>query len=136
MKRRLMTLLLLAGMPALLLAAADGKWLKRVPDEDRKRVSPLHGQADAASAGKVLFDTNCAKCHGTEANGLHSRPSLRSERIRQASDGELAWMLKNGDPYGGMPPWASLPEAQRWQIIAYLRSLPPAGTVPSKGAAQ
>jgi mono/diheme cytochrome c family protein len=107
----------------------DGKWLHRVPDEDRARVNPFAYQAQAAAAGKTLFQENCAKCHGPDANGrTHPppRPSLRSARIRHATDGELAWMLRNGDPYKGMPQWSSLPEQQRWQIIAYLRSLPPA----------
>jgi mono/diheme cytochrome c family protein len=104
----------------------DGKWLRRVPDEDRARVNPLAHQPQAAIAGKTLFTENCAKCHGVDANGRPNRPSLRSPRIRQAKDGELAWMLRNGNPYKGMPPWSSLPEQQRWQIIAYLHSLPPA----------
>jgi len=112
----------------LLIGEADGKWLHRVPDEDRGRINPFAGQAKAAAAGKVIFEENCAKCHGTEATGLHGRPSLRSERIRQAKDGELAWMLKNGNPYKGMPPWSSLPEQQRWQVIAFLRTLPPTNT--------
>jgi len=115
-------------IPAMLIAESDGKWLHRVPDEDRGRTSPFAAQPQAAAAGKVIFSENCAKCHGPDANGLHNRPSLRSERIRHATDGELAWMLKNGNPYKGMPPWSSLPEQQRWQIIAYLRTLPPAHT--------
>jgi mono/diheme cytochrome c family protein len=106
----------------------DGKWLHRVPDEDRLRTNPLGHQPEAAAAGKALFAENCAKCHGADANGrVHPppRPSLRSVRVRHATDGELSWMLRNGDPYQGMPSWASLPEQQRWQIIAYLRTLPP-----------
>jgi mono/diheme cytochrome c family protein len=104
----------------------DGKWLHRVPDEDRARVNPLARQPGAEAAGKALFAGNCARCHGADANGRPNRPSLRSLRIRHASDGELAWMLRNGNPYKNMPPWSSLPEEQRWQIIAYLRTLPPA----------
>jgi len=119
---------LILSIPAMLIAESDGKWLHRVPDEDRARANPFATQPQATAAGKVLFSENCAKCHGADANGLHNRPSLRSERIRHASDGELAWMLKNGNPYKGMPPWSSLPEQQRWQIIAYLRTLPPAHT--------
>jgi mono/diheme cytochrome c family protein len=112
-----------------LFAVSNGAWLRRVPDEDRARRNPFAGQAAAAAAGKQLFAANCAKCHGADANGrtvLPVRPSLRSERVRHATDGELFWMLKNGNPYQGMPQWSSLPESQRWQIIAYLRTLPPA----------
>jgi len=119
-------------IPALLLAESDGKWLHRVPDEDRARTNPYASKPNAAAAGKVIFSENCAKCHGADATGLHNRPNLRSERIRHATDGELAWMLKNGNPYKGMPSWSSLPEQQRWQIIAYLRTLPPAHTSGAK----
>jgi mono/diheme cytochrome c family protein len=126
MKNRILLFAIAALLPALLFAEADGKWLRRVPDEDRARTNPYRGQADAAAAGKILFADNCAKCHGVDANGRRDRPSLRSERVRHATDGELAWMLKNGNPYKNMPPWSSMPENQRWQIIAFLRTLPPA----------
>jgi mono/diheme cytochrome c family protein len=115
-------------IPVLLFSQADGKWLRRVPDEDRTRANPLAGQTPAAAAGKALFAQNCARCHGPDANGRPNRPSLRSPRIRHATDGDLAWMLRNGNPYKGMPPWNSLPEQQRWQLIAYLRTLPAAPT--------
>ena len=136
MKTRLLLVTLIAFaiiLPACLIAEADGKWLHRVPDEDRARTNPYAGQPQAAAAGKVIFGENCAKCHGSDANGLHNRPSLRSERIRHATDGDLAWMLKNGNPYKGMPPWSSLPEQQRWQIIAYLRTLPSSASAHTTG---
>ena len=41
-------------IPVLLFSQADGKWLRRVPDEDRARTNPLAGQAPAAAAGKML----------------------------------------------------------------------------------
>jgi mono/diheme cytochrome c family protein len=110
-------------MSALGYAAANGAWLKKVPQADRERVNPYAGNADAIAAGKNLFEENCAKCHGAEAEGKGSRPSLKSDRIAHATDGELAWLLKNGNLYKGMPIWASLPEQERWQIIAYVRSL-------------
>lgn len=135
MKPRLPLAALLLLIPAMLFAEANGKWLHRVPDEDRVRVNPYRGQAEAASSGKILFEENCAKCHGADANGRRNRPSLRSERVRHATDGELAWMLKNGNPYEGMPPWSSLPENERWQIIAFLRTLPPA-SAPASGEKQ
>lgn len=103
----------------------DGKWLHRVPDEDRARRNPLANNPQAIAAGHQLFLGNCAKCHAADANGRPNRPSLRTERIRHATDGELAWMLLHGNPYKGMPQWSALSDDQRWQIIAYLRTLPP-----------
>jgi len=104
--------------------ASDGGWLRKVPQSERSRANPYSGESDAIAAGRVLFTENCAQCHGVDALGRHGRPSLRSERIRNASDGELAWLLRNGSLWKGMPSWTTLPEPERWQIIAYIRSLP------------
>ena len=135
MKLRLGTILLLLAGAALLFAAEDG-WLRKVPDTERKRANPLAGNAEAAAAGKVLFDDNCAKCHGENAEGKHNRPSLRSARVVHATDGELAWMLKNGNAWKGMPSWSSLPEPERWQIITFLRSLPPSAQQGAPGSSE
>jgi cytochrome c oxidase cbb3-type subunit 2 len=102
---------------------ADGSWLKRVPQADRKRVNAYAGNPDAVAAGANLFRENCAKCHGEEAEGKGKRPSLKSERIKHATDGEIAWLLKNGNSFKGMPIWGGLPEQERWQIVAYIRSI-------------
>jgi mono/diheme cytochrome c family protein len=113
---------------ALLLAAtvslaADGGWLKHVPEADKKRVNPFEGQADAIAAGRRMFEDHCAKCHGEDAMGRGKRPSLHSERVQHATDGQIFWLLKNGNLAKGMPTWAALPDPMRWQIIAYVKSL-------------
>jgi mono/diheme cytochrome c family protein len=110
-------------IPVFALAAANGSWLKKVPAADRARTNPLAGETSAAAAGRNLFRNNCAKCHGENADGKGSRPSLKSARIETATDGELAWLIKNGEAFKGMPGWGALPEPERWQIISYLRSL-------------
>ena len=103
--------------------AADGSWLRHVSEADRKRNNPFAGQPDAIAAGKRMFEDHCAKCHGPDALGRGKRPSLRSERVQQAADGEIFWLLRNGNLAKGMPTWAALPEPMRWQIIAYVKSL-------------
>jgi len=126
MKSPILPLAFILLLPAMLFAASDGAWIQRVPDSERAITNSLVKQPKSAFAGKQLFDENCAKCHGSDAMGLRNRPSLRSDRIRHAKDGEIFWMLRNGNPYKGMPPWTSLSEQQRWLVIAYIRSLPPA----------
>jgi len=123
MKRRTIAALAMA-LSAAAGFAADGAWLRKVPESDRQRVNPFAGKADAAEAGKLLFAQNCAKCHGEDALGRRNRPSLRSERVHTATDGEIAWILRNGSVWKGMPSWSSIPEPERWQIVAYLRTLP------------
>lgn len=106
-------------------AAATSAWLKKVPEKDRERVNPSAGQPEAIAAGGNLYRDHCARCHGEDAEGRNGRPSLKSERLRNATDGEIAWILKNGQTFKGMPSWAGLPEQERWQMVAYLRSLNP-----------
>jgi cytochrome c oxidase cbb3-type subunit 3 len=117
----LVTPLVAASM--LCFAAANGSWLKNVPQADRDRVNPYAGQVEAAAEGANLFQNHCAKCHGAAAGGKGSRPALKSERIQKATDGDLAWLIKNGEPFKGMPGWGGLPEQKRWQLVTYLRSL-------------
>jgi mono/diheme cytochrome c family protein len=98
-------------------------WMKHVPDVDRMRVNPYAGQTEAIAAGGKLFADHCAKCHGVDALGSKKRPNLRAPEVQRATDGELFWILRNGDIRHGMPSWSSIPEPSRWQIIAYVKSL-------------
>ena len=130
MRGRMKTLIGLASLLAsavLLMAAADGGWLHRVPAKDHERANPLlhdnQSAETAAAAGEQVYAHNCAKCHGTDAQGRGDRPALVSDRIAHATDGDLQWIVTNGNPWKGMPPWQMLPEKQRWQVVSYLRSL-------------
>ena len=78
----------------------------------------------AAVGGAAIYKDHCAHCHGADAKGDGKRaPSLKTESIRSATDGDLEWFLRQGDLRRGMPSWSSLPQAQRWQLVAYLRTL-------------
>ncbi|GAC1366231.1 MAG: hypothetical protein NVSMB3_14880 [Acidobacteriaceae bacterium] len=100
------------------------EWRTQVPERARMRVSPEAEGEDGSKAGAKIFAERCSSCHGAEAVGRGRRPSLRTERVRGAADGELMWLLENGELRYGMPSWSALPEEQRWQVIRYLRSLP------------
>jgi len=105
-------------------AAADGAWLKSVPVRDHDRTNPYHGQPDAIAAGQRIFADRCSKCHGADAQGTKKRPPLRSSRVQQeASEGDLHWLLVNGNMKKGMPSWAKLPDQQIWQVITYVKTL-------------
>ena len=124
MKRPLAWLFLLLVPTAMLFAVADGAWLAKVPAGDHQKTNPYEKQPDAIAAGRNIFEEHCAKCHGQNAEGVKKRPSLRTERIqRQATEGDLHWLLVNGSMKKGMPSWAKLPDPQLWQLISYLKSL-------------
>ena len=123
-KFRLPAIICVIALPFLLAAASgDGAWKSKVPDKDRARQNPFANDANAIAAGSKLFRQNCAKCHGSEGLGTDKKPNLQSDRIRQATPGELEWLLTNGSLRNGMPSWSRLPEQQRWQIVSYLKDM-------------
>lgn len=124
MKPRILSVLLLAvGATIALSAASSSRW-EHVPSKDHARVNPLAGSADAVPAGALVYRDHCLQCHRANAMGDgHKKPPLRSDRVRSATDGDIEWFLRQGDLGHGMPSWSNLPEAQRWQVIAYLRSI-------------
>jgi len=128
MRRLRFSILVLATasccMATLLAAVGDGQWRTRVPERARLQANPLANDRDAVAAGAKLFQQNCASCHGNQAEGRSKRPNLHTDRVKHATPGELEWLLKNGSLKNGMPSWSRLPEPQRWQLVAYLKSLP------------
>ncbi len=124
MMRTLSVLCLLAAAAISLLAGVgEGQWLSRVSAKDTARENPLAHDANAAQIGERLFRQHCAECHGENAEGKNGKPDLRSERVKQATSGQLFWLLTNGSLKNGMPSWSRLPEQQRWAIVSYLKTL-------------
>lgn len=124
MKRRIAAILLLASAAAIAAAAASSARWEHVPARDHARQNPLSADPEAVNAGAEVYREHCLQCHKDNAQGDgRKRPALRSDRIKSASDGDIEWFLRQGDLAHGMPSWASLPQAQRWQIVAYLRSI-------------
>ncbi|MGA3371292.1 MAG: cytochrome c [Terracidiphilus sp.] len=123
MRRSLAVLLILLSAAAAVAAVSSSRW-EQVPVKDHARANPLAGQPEAVAAGALVYREHCQQCHKANALGDgHRRPALRSDRIRSASDGDIEWFLRQGDLGHGMPSWSSLPQAQRWQVVAYLRSI-------------
>jgi mono/diheme cytochrome c family protein len=124
MRRRNLAILFLALSAALVAVAASSSRWEHVPTKDHARTNPLAGRADAAVAGALVYRDHCLQCHRGDAMGDgHKKPPLRSPRLRAATDGDIEWFLRQGDLGHGMPSWSSLPETQRWQLVAYLRSI-------------
>ncbi len=97
--------------------------LQKVPEKDHTRTNPLQGNPKAVAAGADVYRDHCQQCHRADARGDDRHPSLRTERLNSASDGDIEWFLRQGDLAHGMPSWVALPQAQRWQLVAYLRSI-------------
>jgi mono/diheme cytochrome c family protein len=94
-----------------------------VPAKDHARSNPLAGRPQAINAGALVYADHCAQCHRADARGDGKHPSLRGGNLGMATDGDIEWFLRQGDLAHGMPSWSSLPTEQRWQLVAYLRSI-------------
>lgn len=67
----------------------------------------LAKDSDARSMGKVLFDENCAACHGREARGnpLLGAPDLTDNDWLYGGDGAAITASILDGRHGVMPPW-------------------------------
>ena len=113
-------------------------WLlhQSVPDIAKARANPLgiHPAAAQITAGRDLFRQKCEICHGyagdgkTEiAAGMYPRPPRLRDVAPTMPDGEIFYHIRNGIRNTAMPAW-HVPDAQVWQLVAYIRDLP--GVVP------
>lgn len=98
-------------------------WQKKVPEADRSTPSPLANDANAAAAGAQTYAQKCAKCHGANGEGKGSHPSLRTQKMQDATPGELNWVITHGTGMHGMPGFGKLSETERWQLVSYIKSL-------------
>ena len=97
--------------------------LSKAPPSAQSLKNPYEGQAEAAAAGRKLFEQHCAQCHGQDARGLERAADLHSPAIQDAPPGVLFWALRNGRVRKGMPSWSQLPDQRLWQIVTYLKTL-------------
>ena len=93
------------------------------PASAREHNNPYAGQPAAARAGRIAYAQNCGSCHGRNGRGTGNIPSLAKKTTQAATDGEIFWFITKGDVANGMPAWDKMPEAKRWQIVAFVKSL-------------
>lgn len=103
------------------------------PASANSLTNPLKGQPEAIAAGKKLYHTYCAVCHGDKgkgdgiaAAGLNPKPADHtSAKVQDQSDGAIFWKITNGRaPIASMASYKNtLTETQRWQLVDYIRTL-------------
>ena len=107
------------GMFVVALGLVFIPWLRAAGDLQQ---NPYGGDERASRAGAKLYKQECASCHGQNRQGLEKAPPLNVAEVAKASPGVLFRILTNGSLRRGMPSFAHLPEARRWQLITYLQS--------------
>ena len=106
-----------------------------MPERYRGMRNPLAPTSKRIAAGKSLYLTHCASCHGDLAQGdgpaaesLQPPPANLSWVVQHpiASDGYLMWAITDGGMALGtaMPAFGeALSETERWKLVLYLKSL-------------
>jgi mono/diheme cytochrome c family protein len=96
--------------------------------------NPVAPTLENLAAGKSLYLTNCAPCHGDSGRGdgsvvhlLKSKPKdLITGVSKDLPDGYLYGTIRDGGV--AMPSYADAMSAhERWQVVTYVRSLQHAG---------
>lgn len=79
--------------------------------------------ADVAAGSKLFLD-RCSSCHGPDGNGSQVGPALVGREFEHGdSDWAVYRTVRDGVPSTAMAGTPGLSETERWQVIAYVRSL-------------
>jgi mono/diheme cytochrome c family protein len=116
------------------------QWTKlHITVKGRGDRNPLSDSPQTAKDGKAAFGHYCLVCHGLDgqntgvpfaASFSPPVPSLAAKQVQSYTDGQLKWIIENGIAPSGMPAsHGILNNDEMWSIVAYLRHLPPAGTL-------
>jgi putative copper export protein/mono/diheme cytochrome c family protein len=102
-------------------------------EETGQQVNPVPPVAASIDAGRALYQTNCAPCHGISGKGdgpagraLNPAPA---DLIQHAvpgvhTDGQLFDWITNGFPGSAMPAFKDLlTDQQRWDLVNFMRTL-------------
>jgi mono/diheme cytochrome c family protein len=98
-------------------------WQKKVPEAERSAANPVANDSAAVTAGGQTYTQKCAKCHGSDAEGKGHHPSLRAQKMKDATPGEIYWVITHGTGMHGMPGFGKLSETECWQLVSYIKSL-------------
>ena len=86
--------------------------------------------------GEKLYGAECSMCHGMDAHSptgtgrwMYPRAAdLTSAGMRNYSDTELFWIIRNGIRLSGMPAFGNVEsDGHIWNMVHYLRSLAQTG---------
>jgi mono/diheme cytochrome c family protein len=103
-----------------------------------KMKKPVAASPASIAAGKKLYDSQCASCHGATGKGdgkagalLKPTPSdlTDADWKHGQTDGEIFTIIRDGAPQTGMRGYGSrIPANDIWNLVNYVRSIGPKTT--------
>jgi mono/diheme cytochrome c family protein len=100
-----------------------------VPVKAAREPNPVKATPESIAEGKKIYSYDCASCHGATGDGKTDVakelkvPALADPAfLKDRTDGELFYIIKNGHP--NMPPEGNrVKPEQLWSLVNYIRSL-------------
>ncbi len=103
----------------------------RVREPGLRRSATRAQTTSYTAIGTGIFTASCAQCHGKNAAGGGSAPTLNSTQfLKNTTDDQIFALVSGGVSGTAMPAWSldyggTLTGEQVRQVITYLRSLEP-----------
>ena len=104
-----------------------------IPEEEKARKNPIAASEESVEAGRRLFASQCAMCHGKSGDGKGDLavdmklvvPDFTSAaEQKKRTDGELFYIMTAG--HERMPGQGTrLRETQKWHLVNFIRTLAP-----------
>ena len=105
----------------------------------KKDLNPIPADPENIQAGQKNFAHYCLVCHGLDGQNTGVPfadrmsppvPPLNSAAVQKYTDGQLKWIIDHGISPSGMPASKGiLGDEEIWQIVDYIRHLPPKGSL-------
>jgi mono/diheme cytochrome c family protein len=112
---------------------------RRVTVGGRGDASPLPAVEENVRRGQRAFSFYCAACHGLDGQNTGVPfadamsppvPRLTAPEVQRYTDGQLHSVIENGLWPSGMPAARGLlNDEEIWEIVQYVRHLPPPGSL-------
>jgi len=121
-------------------AQAEAAKPLEIPEEEKARKNPVPSSPESAEAGRRLYRSQCAFCHGEKGDGrgefaqelkLTVPDFTSADEQKKRTDGEFFYIITEG--HNRMPGQkARLRPEQKWHLINFIRSLAPPEKTPEK----
>jgi len=112
---------------------------RRVTVGGRSDPNPLAASDENIHAGQRNFTSYCMVCHGLDGQNTGVPfaekmappvPPLNSPSVQAYTDGQLHGIIQNGIFPSGMPASKDMfRDEEIWQLVLYIRHLPPKGSL-------
>jgi len=137
------TLLLFAGCKVRAPGSLETSFVqgakRRLTIGGRSDTNPVAATAENIHAGQRNFTSYCMVCRGLDGQNTGVPfadkmappvPPLSSSAVQAYSDGQLHWIIQNGIFPSGMPASRDVfRDEEIWQMVLYIRHLPPKGSL-------